>query len=235
MAAYLMTCPNSNMIGMYYLPIPTLCHEVGISKQGALKALRSLSEGGFAHYDPLSEYVFVPEMAHYQIGEPLSENDNRVKGIKNELQTMRKCIYFNNFLNRYRESFHLEEISPSEAPCKPLRSQEQEQEQEQENKNIYIGKKVKIDLTHHETYQTAYPGIDLESEYAKMDSWLLSNPDKRKGFTYRFANNWLSKAKESNGNGSGINSNGSGIVGGKQQASGKAKSDGTEYPVDRTF
>jgi len=63
-ALYLMTCPTSNMIGMYYLPIPTLCHEVNISKQGAMKALQSLSKVGFACYDEASEYVWVVEMAH---------------------------------------------------------------------------------------------------------------------------------------------------------------------------
>ena len=28
-ALYLLTAPHSNMIGLYYLPIPTLCHETG--------------------------------------------------------------------------------------------------------------------------------------------------------------------------------------------------------------
>ena len=29
-AFYLLTCSNANMIGLYYLPLPTLCHEIGI-------------------------------------------------------------------------------------------------------------------------------------------------------------------------------------------------------------
>src|SRR5437899_9218726 len=45
-ALYLVSSPSSTMLGFYYLPIPTLCHEIGISRQGALKALRSLSEAG---------------------------------------------------------------------------------------------------------------------------------------------------------------------------------------------
>lgn len=54
-AFYLITAPGANMTGIYYLPMPTFCHETGPSPEGASKALRSLSEGGFAHYDPHSE------------------------------------------------------------------------------------------------------------------------------------------------------------------------------------
>ena len=38
-ALYLMTCPSANMIGLYYIPIPLISHEVGISLQGASKGL----------------------------------------------------------------------------------------------------------------------------------------------------------------------------------------------------
>lgn len=131
-AFYLLTCPSANMIGLYYLPLPVLMHEVGITKEGASKALRRLSEALFATYDEASEHVFVHEMASFQIGEPLAENDNRVKGIIREWQTMRKTPFYKDFHQRYAESFHLPSPSPFEAPCKPLRSQEQEQEQEQD-------------------------------------------------------------------------------------------------------
>ena len=37
-ALYLVTGPPAEMIGLYYMPLPTLMHEVGITQQGALKA-----------------------------------------------------------------------------------------------------------------------------------------------------------------------------------------------------
>jgi uncharacterized phage protein (TIGR02220 family) len=133
-ALYLITCPSSNMLGMYYLPLPTLCHEVGISKEGASKALRRVSEASFAFYDASSEYVWVPEMARWQIGTALDPKDKRVTGIKRDLETLRKSPFFNEFLKRYREPFHLQDVisdgSPFEAPSMPHRSQEQEQEQD---------------------------------------------------------------------------------------------------------
>lgn len=135
-ATYLMTCLSANMIGLYYLALPTLEHEIGITRQGASKALRRVSEVGFAYYDVPSEYVWVVEMARIQIGESLKPDDNRVKGIEKEAESHRKSPFFNDFLKRYSAVYHLRldsnPPSPFEAPSKPLRSQEQNQEQEQE-------------------------------------------------------------------------------------------------------
>ncbi len=83
-ALYLVTGPNANMLGLYYLPLPTLCHEVGSPLQGAQKARRGLSEAGFAHYDEATEHVWVPEMARHQVGEALKVGDKRIAGIIKE-------------------------------------------------------------------------------------------------------------------------------------------------------
>jgi hypothetical protein len=138
-ALYLVTAPSANMLGLYYLPLPTLCHEVGISQQGAAKALRSLFEGGFARYDEATEVVFVPEMAKFQIGPTLTPKDNRWKAIVKELDSFKSCRFIKEFYDRYGAAYHLPGMefpkllaSPSEGASEPLRSQEQEQEQEQE-------------------------------------------------------------------------------------------------------
>lgn len=140
-AFYVFTSPSANMLGLYYLALPTLCHETGSSLEGARKALRSLSEVGFAHYDEGSEHIFVPNMAREQIGERLKAKDNRHVAVLKELEQLRKIPFFNDFLDKYREAFELHCVEPSkplrspfEVPSKPLRSQEQEQEQEQEQK-----------------------------------------------------------------------------------------------------
>jgi hypothetical protein len=136
-ALYLITGPSANMIGLYILALPLLEHHTGLSRQGALEALRSLSEGGFCQYDEAAEEVWVPEMACYQVGPTLKKEDNQVKGVTRELQQFRKSRFFKEFLDRYGEAYHLNDHpdlkplrSPSEGPCKPLRSQEQEQEQD---------------------------------------------------------------------------------------------------------
>jgi hypothetical protein len=60
-ALYLVTAPTSNALGLYYLPLPILCHEVaGLTLEGASKALQSLSDIGFAHYDAKSSTRWLP-------------------------------------------------------------------------------------------------------------------------------------------------------------------------------
>lgn len=125
-AFYLFTCPNANMIGLYYLPLPTLCHEVGgVTSEGALEVLRSLSEVGYAHYDEASDHVYIPGMAAIQVGESLTPKDNRCKAVARLLIEARKTPFFEDFLLRYAKAYHLADqpeleglISPFEAPPK---------------------------------------------------------------------------------------------------------------------
>jgi hypothetical protein len=143
LALYLMTCPSSNMIGLYYLPLPVLCHELDMNEEGALKALRRVKEIDFAHYEPSEEVIWLPNMAKYQFGESLKVKDNRHKNVSQEAAKYSKSIFFKDFMNKYAKPYHLtssvKQFIEEEGPCKPLRrvdgshGEEQEQEQEQEH------------------------------------------------------------------------------------------------------
>lgn len=128
-ALYLMTCPSSNMIGLFYLPMALLAHETGLAIESLRAALLALAEEGFAQYDEEEEHVWVLEMAKYQIGSALKPEDKRCSGAVAESQKMRKSKFYPAFWARYRSDFHLPELEgadPLEAPCKPLGSQEQD-------------------------------------------------------------------------------------------------------------
>jgi len=131
-ALYLITSPHANMIGLYYLPLPLLCHETGLPLEGASKALTGLSAVGFAHFDAPSEMVWVVEMAHYQIGAHLDIKDNRVKGVQNEYNALPNNPFLPRFFERYGEVYHMTNPRGMQGPSKALLSQEQEQEQKQE-------------------------------------------------------------------------------------------------------
>lgn len=170
-AIYLMTAPSSEMTGVFYCPLSSILNDVGVFEaplkplispsEGALEGVYSPLEGvkqailtlmklDFCFYDFESEFVFVKEMARWQVGESLKEKDNRVVGLRKYVKSMPKPIAA-RFIERYNEDFKLGfdlenyaewykgKPSPSKAPSKPLtrgyieplRSQEQEQEQEQ--------------------------------------------------------------------------------------------------------
>lgn len=131
-ALYLMTSPSSNMLGLYAQPILYMAYETGLGEEGAMKGLQSCIEAGYCSYDEESEFVWVHEMASYQIASELKESDLRCKGIQKEYDSLADNPFLGAFFDKYKAVFHLSSRRGEQAPSKPLRSQEQEQEQEQE-------------------------------------------------------------------------------------------------------
>lgn len=216
-ALYLMTCPSSNMIGLYYLPITLIAHEVALSFEGASEALQSLSEAGFCTYDHETEMVWVFEMARYQIAESLSPKDNRVKGIQGMLKSCVKTKLLQGFLERYQECFHLENPaqngSPSEAPSKPgtgtgtdkdILSEATSEKPTDEPIEGEIrlplkdGTEFVLPKDWLDTLAEAYPDVSIPEQAAQARAWLESNPQKKKtrrGIK-RFFNGWLTIAQK---------------------------------------
>lgn len=155
LALYLMTCPHANMIGVFHCPVLYMAHETGLGMEGASKALQSLIEAGYCTYDEASETVFVHRMAAYQVAESLKVGDNRVKGVEREWQNIGPASLKQAFFAIYSVAFHLpgeaKKTSPSEAPSKPLASQEQEQEQEQDKEEAKASLSASAKPTDDET------------------------------------------------------------------------------------
>lgn len=126
LAAYLVTCGHSNMIGVYYCPVVYMAHETGLGIEGASKALQRLMDEGFCTYDEGAETVWVHEMARFQIGELLKAEDKQVISVAKQFLAMPDCAIKSAFYEKYRSAFHLPEWSPppvdKSARSKPLRS-----------------------------------------------------------------------------------------------------------------
>lgn len=141
-AMYLMSSPHSNMIGLYYQPMLYIAHETGLGIEGALKGLKGCIEAKFCGFDEASEVVWVYEMASYQIADALAEKDLRCKGIQREYDSQPECPFLPEFFDRYAAAFHMssrrEWKAETQAPLKPLASQEHEQEHEQAQEQEFI-------------------------------------------------------------------------------------------------
>lgn len=107
LATYLITSPTSNMIGLYYLPVPTIAHETGLTADEIRLAFRTLEEIAFCWYDQPTEMVWIPAMARYQIGERLGHGDKRITGIGRELRNLPANPFVGAFHREYGESFNL--------------------------------------------------------------------------------------------------------------------------------
>lgn len=165
-AMYLMTCPHANMIGVFTCPLIYIAHETGLPLEGASKGLQSLIEAGFCSYEADLELVWVHEMARFQIGDSLKPTDNRTAGVRNEYDRIPRSLIRRGFHARYRHVYHLlDEVfeeEKTEAPSKPLVSQEQEQEIEQEQEQDKSSSSSNVSETPHER-----PPLPQPSEQTK--------------------------------------------------------------------
>jgi hypothetical protein len=107
MAAYLFTGPSATMYGLYYLPLPTLCHEAGFTPEEARATLDVLADLRFAFYDAEAQLVWVPTMPRWQIGSALHPNDKRVKGIERYLRPFLGHAFARDFIKRYGRAYSL--------------------------------------------------------------------------------------------------------------------------------
>lgn len=104
---YLMTAPGSNMLGLYYQPMLFMAHETGLGAEGATKGLQACAEVGFCLHDPRGHFVWVAEMARFQIAEQLAPTDLRCKGIQNAYDELPDNPFLGLFFDQYAGSFHL--------------------------------------------------------------------------------------------------------------------------------
>ncbi|MCW8283448.1 hypothetical protein K7A42_21350 [Agrobacterium sp. InxBP2] len=182
---HLTTSGHANMLGLYYVPVAYIAHEVGCSQEGASKGLLALVEADICSYDFKREIVWVHDMASDQIAPQLSEKDKRVKGIADQLAMLPICPITLGFYAKYRVAFHLHgernlvdfELAAGdveEAPSKPLRSKEQEKDQEQDlgpgTGSIGLGNE-KISQPDRFRMTTPYP---VPSSVAEAKTFLLN-------------------------------------------------------------
>jgi len=219
LALYLMTSPHANMIGVFYCPVAYMTHETGITLEGASKALQSLIEGGFCTYDTDADFVWVHEMAKFQIGDELSEKDNQVKGIQKQYDMLPQGIVRKGFFDKYKDAFHIVDASQkqkplaraSKAPAKPGTGTGDrtgtgddcaESQSASTPSGILIplvnGSDFEIPMESIAEWRTAYPAVDVEQQLKAVRVWCLSNPTKRKTSSGvgRFINAWLAKEQD---------------------------------------
>ena len=135
LASYLITCEQSNMIGLYYLPIPNITHHVAISTERCVELLDAFARLDFVHYDYHKEFIWVTTAAGWQLlsddEDGLKPRDKRVKGVRNLLRQLKRqgAPFLDLFRARYDTQLCLSEEAekaaeqklarPSEAPPKP--------------------------------------------------------------------------------------------------------------------
>lgn len=136
---YLLTCPNANQYGVYYLPLDVVSFETGLAIEQVKEALIFLTnplgspleapyKGNhpfakplkspekdinniFCSYDPEHEYVWIHNMTNYQIKGPLHPSDKQVIGANNFFKTLPKVAFLKDFYQKYYDYLKLEPLT----------------------------------------------------------------------------------------------------------------------------
>jgi hypothetical protein len=107
LAMYLMTSPHSNMMGLYKLPLMYVSEETGLDIDTLVTAFQACKDAGFCDFDSASKFVWVYEMARYQIGVKLQASDKQCIGVQREYDGLTNNPFLGAFFDRYAEAFHL--------------------------------------------------------------------------------------------------------------------------------
>ena len=131
-----MSCPASEMSGVFYMPKYLIEGELGIPHDELENAIKILEEADFCRfYD--DEYVFVYNMARYQIADALSPEDNRWKSLMRDIEEMPDNIR-REFIIRYNDDFNLgyRIIRKAAEPTAPVQTAPQAENTQAEGKPL---------------------------------------------------------------------------------------------------
>ena len=131
-----MSCPASEMSGVFYMPKYLIEGELGIPHDELENAIKILEEADFCRfYD--DEYVFVYNMARYQIADALSPDDNRWKSLMRDIEEMPDNIR-REFIIRYNDDFNLgyRIIRKAAEPTAPVQTAPQAESNQGEDKPL---------------------------------------------------------------------------------------------------
>lgn len=163
--------------GQFVSGLFSLSHEMHTSMQKVRTALKILSNCGFLTRKSTNKFsiITIEKYGQYQDGECLSNNQNN-KPVTNKQQTNNKQITTDNNDKNDKNDKNVKNVTTSSS-----------------QKFAFSGDILKIPEASHLKFIKAFPEIDLNREYEKMDAWLVSNPQKKKKNFSSFANNWFGR------------------------------------------
>ncbi|MDH1293828.1 hypothetical protein N5C43_21545 [Comamonas terrigena] len=125
-ALYLMTCPHSNYLGLYILPVNYIVADTGLSLESVHHALKAIEHSGFARYDEATETIWLIEGAKWQLGELSAGSDgkkadNRIAMVRKNFAALPSdCPFLGDFSEKYEKALKL---SPEQGAHTPSSNQ----------------------------------------------------------------------------------------------------------------
>lgn len=120
LVVYLMSAPSSNLIGLYYVPLVSICHELGLTAAQVHSALAIPAVAEVVQYDSEAEVAWLPDRAREELGDSLKPKDKRLGAVQRELAAFAYHRFAAAFRARYGVAYGLDhEPLPAAADAPP--------------------------------------------------------------------------------------------------------------------
>jgi len=174
---YLWTSPESDTPGIYYISIPTIADDLGISIRMVEQRLRYGIKEGWLMYDFECRIIFFPKWFEY---DPPS-NANTVISYKNKARDLPESNLIPLYLKTLIPYAIRYNVPIGEAYTQPVGtpSPEQEHEQEQEpspepKKQPRVFDAAVVDLAEHFRFRIEDNGLEKRCPTLKTEKWLTA-------------------------------------------------------------
>lgn len=107
LVTYLFSSPSSNMVGLYYLPLPMILAELGWDEQKLRDNLAKPAVRALARYDWEQEIVYLPTGAKHQVGATLKPGDLMRKAVIREVLQYADHPFAKHWMGIYEEPYNL--------------------------------------------------------------------------------------------------------------------------------
>lgn len=107
LSIYLQTNHHTHSLGIFYLPISYIAHDIGISLKKVKSLVQVLIDLNFCSYDFVKEYIWLKGYALEQAGGVLKQGDNRVTQLQKYFEELPYLEFTDEFYQVHKNDFHL--------------------------------------------------------------------------------------------------------------------------------
>jgi len=115
-ALYLLTCPHSNILGCFYLPMAYASADIGVSSDDILTGLHECCGIGFCVYDEARHIVWLPKFLDWN---PL-ENPNQWIAARKVAISLPPFAQSIDLIDDFNERLIVSEPKVKEKPIEPI-------------------------------------------------------------------------------------------------------------------
>lgn len=115
LAAYLISCPHGNALGLFHLPVGYVMADRGWKEETTLQTMDTLQELGFCRYDKGTEWCWVVDTFRHEQGpcpssrgrshDDGSKEDSRIPMIRRLLTEARSSPFLGEFKGKYLDAY----------------------------------------------------------------------------------------------------------------------------------